>query len=102
MVKVFFYTPIKNKEDIYEQIIEVGRNNDYTTGNLLDYENFSKHRRLIAKDLSKQIELENPDLEQQINFIGRLDRDEGETMFFKIEKSEETTFEFSQNSATIV
>ena len=102
MVKVFFYTPIKNKEDIYEQIIEVGRNNDYTTGNLLDYEYFSKHRRLIAKDLSKQIELENPDLEQQINFIERLDRDEGETMFFTIEKSEETTFEFSQNSATIV
>ena len=27
----------------------MSRNNDYTTGNLLDYEYFSKHYRLIAK-----------------------------------------------------
>ena len=72
------------------------------TGNLLDYEYFSKHCKLIATDLSKQIELENPDLKQQINFIGRLGRDEGATIFFVIEKSEETTFEFSQNAVTVV
>ena len=76
--------------------------NDCTTGDLLDYEYFSKHSRLIAIDLSKQIELENSDLKQQINFIGRLERNEGATMFFIIEKSEETTFEFSQNAATVV
>ena len=80
----------------------MGRNNDYTTGNLLDYEYFSKYYKLIAIDLSKQIELENPDLKQQINFIGRLEREGGATMFFIIEKSEETTFEFSQNAATVV
>ena len=34
------------------------RNNDYTTGNLLD-EYFSKHYKLTAIDLSKEIELEN-------------------------------------------
>ena len=33
--------PIKNREETYEQIIGIGRNNDYTTGNLLDYEYFS-------------------------------------------------------------
>ena len=60
------------------------------------------HFKLIAIDLSKQIELENSDLKQQINFIGKLKRDEGATMFFIIEKSEETTFEFSQNAATVV
>ena len=80
----------------------MARDNDYTTGNLLDYEYFSKHYKLIAIDLSKQIELENPDLKQQINFIGRLEREGGATMFFIIEKSEETTFEFSQNAATVV
>ena len=100
--KSFFDMPIKNGEETYEQIIEMGRNNDYTTGNLLDYEYFSKHYKLIAIDLSKQTELENPDLKQQINFIGRLKRDEGATMFFIIEKSEETTFEFSQNAETVV
>ena len=46
--------------------------NDYTTGNLLDYEYFSKHCKLIAIDLSKKIELENPDLRQQVSLIGRL------------------------------
>ena len=86
--------PIKNEEETYEQIIEMGKKNDYTTGNLLDYEYFLKYYKLIAIDLSKQIELENPDLKQQINF-------KGATMFFIIEKSEETTFEFSENSATL-
>ena len=80
--KSFFDMPIKNNEKTYEQINEMGRNNDYTTGNLLDYEYFSKHYKLIAIDLSKQIELENPDLIQQINFIGRLARNEGARMFF--------------------
>ena len=42
------------------------RNNDYTTGNFLNYDYFSKHCKLIAIDLSKQIELENPDLKQQV------------------------------------
>ena len=79
--KSFFDMPIKNEEETYEQIIEMGRNNDYTTGNLLDYEYFSKHYKLIAIDLSKQIELENPDLKQQINFIGRLERNEGAIIF---------------------
>ena len=62
--------------------------------------NIYKYYKLIAIDLSKQIELKNPDLKQEINFIRRLERDDGAT-FFIIEKSEETAFEFSQNSATI-
>ena len=94
--------PIRNDEERYEQIIEMGRSNNNTTGNLLDYEYFSKHYKLIEVDWSEQIELENPDLKQQINFIGRLGRDKGATVFFIIEKSEKTNFEFSQNTATIV
>ena len=64
------------------------RNNDYTDGNLLDYEYFSKHYKLVAIDFSKQIELENSDLKQEINFIRRLKRDKGATMYFIMEKSE--------------
>ena len=79
----------------------MSKNNDYTTGNLLDYQ-YSKDRyKLTAIDLSKQIELENPDLKQQINFIGRLEENNA-TMFFIIEKKEETTFDFSQNSVVVV
>ena len=41
--KSFFDMPRKNGEESCKQIIEMGRNNDQTTGNLLDYEYFSKH-----------------------------------------------------------
>ena len=37
----------------------MSKNNGYTTGNLLDYEYFKDHYKLITIDLSKQIELEN-------------------------------------------
>ena len=67
------------------------RNNNYTTGNLLDYEYFKDHYKLIAIDLSKQIELENPDLKLQINVIGRLEKNNA-TMFFIIEKKEQNWF----------
>ena len=84
--KSFFSTLIKNKDKTYENIIEMGRNNDYTTGKLLDYEYFSKYYKLIAIELSRQIKLENPDLKQQINSIGRFDGNDEATMFFIIEK----------------
>ena len=64
----------------------MSKSNDYITGNLLDYEYFKDHYKLIAVDLSKQFELENADLKQKINFIGRLEEDA--TMFFIIEKKE--------------
>ena len=67
----------------------------------MDYEYFSKHYKLIAIDLSKQIELEKPGLKQQNSSIGKLEDDRA-TMFFIIEKSEEITFEFSQNSVSII
>ena len=86
--KSFSDVPIKNKEETYDKIIEMSKNSDYTTGNLLDYECFSNYYKLIAIDLSKQIELKNPDLKEQINFIGKLVEDNGATMFFIIEKSE--------------
>ena len=46
--------PLTNKEETYEKTIEFSKNNDYTTGNLLDYEHVSKHFNLITIDLSKQ------------------------------------------------
>ena len=35
--KSFFDLPVKNKEEAYEKIIDMCNNNDYTTGNLLDF-----------------------------------------------------------------
>ena len=64
----------------------------------------SKDYRLIAINLSKQTKLKDP---QQINFIDRLGRqgnsnNNGAKMFFIIEKSKETGFEFLQNSVNII
>ena len=74
----------------------MSRNNDNTTGNLF----IVIYYRLIAIDLSKQTKLK--DL-QQINFIGKLEgQNNGATMFFIIEKSEETILNFLQNSVTII
>ena len=41
--KRFFDVVVKSKEEAYEKIMSISNNNDYTTGNLLDYEYFSKH-----------------------------------------------------------
>ena len=66
--KSFFDLPVKNEKESYEKIIELSRNNDCTSGNLLDIAYFKENYRLIAIDLSKQTKLKDP---QQINFIGK-------------------------------
>ena len=97
----FFDLSIKTEEETYEKIIDISRNNEYTTGNLLDYDYFKKYYKLIAIDLSKQQVLqENEDLIQQINFIGRLT--EAANIFIIIEKKENTILEFSQNLANVI
>ena len=97
--KSFFDLPVKNEEETYKKIIDMSNNNEYTTGNLLDFAYFKENYKLIAIDLSKQTKLKDP---QQINFIGKLSKNTTATMFFILEKLEETTFNFSQNSATII
>ena len=93
--------PIKTEEEAYEKIIDICKNNEYTTGNLLDYDYFKKHYKLFAIDLSKQQVLqENEDLIQQINFIGKLE--EAANVFIIIEKKENTILKFSQNLANVI
>ena len=97
----FFDLPIKTEEEAYEKIIDLSRNNEYTTGNLLDYDYFKKYYQLIAIDLSKQKVLqENEDLIQQINFVGRLEN--AANVFIIIEKKENTILEFSQNFPHVI
>ena len=78
----------------------MSNNNDYTTGNLLEFAYYKENYRLIAIDLSKQTKLKDP---RQINFIGKIEgQNNAVIMFFIIERSEGTTFEFSQNSVNIL
>ena len=80
---------VKNEEETYEKIIEMSNNNDYKTDNLLDFAYFKENYKLIATDLSKRTKLKDT---QQINFIGKLDKDNGATMFFIIEKIRRNCF----------
>ena len=57
--KGFFDLPLKNEDEAYEKIVEMSKNNDYTTGNLLDFAYFHENYRLIAIDLSKKTNLKN-------------------------------------------
>ena len=89
----FFDLPVKTEEEAYEKIIDISRNNEYATGNLLHYDYFKNNYKLIAIDLSKQQVLqENKDLIQQINFIGGLEKKAD--VFIIIEKKENTILEF--------
>ena len=49
----FFDLPIKTEEEAYEKIIDISRNNEYTIGNLLDYDYFQKYFKLTAIDCNR-------------------------------------------------
>ena len=85
----FFELPVKSIEETYEKMLQISDDNGYfTRGNLLDFNYFKEHYKMIAIDLSKQIALENKDTKQQINFIGSLDRDGGATSSLKNKKKQ--------------
>ena len=85
-----FDQPINNMNNTYKNIrkITAGKEDDYTTGCLLDYSYFKENYKMIATDLSKQQVLDaDPRAIQQINFTANLDRDGNTTMFFIIEEA---------------
>ena len=59
MAKTFFSVPIINKNETYVKIIEMSKGNDYTTGNLLAYDYFSNHYKLIVKEMELENLIEN-------------------------------------------
>ena len=48
--KAFFNQPVKNKQEAYEKLAEMLRNNDHTTGKLLDYLYHHSYYKLIGID----------------------------------------------------
>ena len=49
-----FDQSVKNKQEVYEKLIEMSRNNDSTTGNLLDYLHHQKYYEPVGTDLQRQ------------------------------------------------
>ena len=87
----FFDQPLKNKQEAYEKLIEISRNNDYTTENLLDFSYYQNYYNLIGTDFSSQT---NAMILQQVNFVGKLEEDDGVTMFFVVESSKKYSKHF--------
>ena len=57
----------------------MSRNNDYKTGNLLDYLYHKNWSKLIGIDLSGPA---NTRIPEQINFAGKLEQNDGTIMIF--------------------
>ena len=93
--KPFFDRPVKNKQEAYEKLIEISKNDDYAIGNLLDFSYHQNYYKLIGIDLWRQT---NTNIPQQTNYIGKLEKDEGATIFFIAEKQQKAILNFSLDS----
>ena len=94
----FFDQPVKHEQEPFEKRIEMSRNDDCTTGNLLDYLYHEKYYKLIGIDLSRQT---NSSIPQQINFVVKLEEDDDATMFFIAEKQQKAILNFSLDSLVV-
>ena len=90
--KPFFVHSVKNKQEVYEKLVEMLKNNDHTTGNLLDYLYHQNYYKLTGINLSRQ---KNTSIPQQINFAGKLEENYGAQMIFIAEKQQKTILNFS-------
>ena len=76
----------------------MSRNDNYTTGNLLDFSFHQNYYKLIGIDLSTQ---RNKNIPQQIDFTRKLEKDDGATLFFIAEKQQKEILNFSLNSLIV-
>ena len=88
--------PVKN-EEAYKKIIEKSKNNDYTTGNLLDFTYFKENCRLIAIDLSKKQNLKTHN--KLISFVNSKDKTMKQQCFSSLKNQKKLK---SQNSVNIL
>ena len=99
----FYDQPINDTIKQYDKIREIatGQGDDYTTGCLLDYQYFKDHYNLIAIDLSKQKEWDADSRAiQQIEFYRMLKTNS--QVCTVLEKSKETTLQFSKGTAKVL
>ena len=97
----FYDNPIESDIEKYRELkkVMIGKGEDYTTGSLLDFNYFDKHK-LVAVDLSKQKELDaDPGAIQQIEFKYMLGTNS--TIYWVLEKSKETILEFYKGTVKV-
>ena len=106
--KNFYDQPVNDSIKQYDEIkkISTRQGDDYTTGCLLDFDYLKKNYRLIAVDLSKQKALDADSRAiQQFILIGKIKVTEENTkviIYYILEKSRETTLEFSKGTTKVL
>ena len=99
----FYDQPVNDLVKQYDKIRKTatGQWDDYTTGCLLDYQDFKDHYNLIAVDLSNRKELDaHSRAIQQIESYGILKTNS--QVCTVLEKSKETMLEFSNGTAKVL
>lgn len=76
---------MKSKQDTYEKLVKMLRNNDYTTWNLSNYLHYQDYFELITIDLSRHT---YTTIHQQINFVETIEEDNDAAMSFIVEKQQ--------------
>ena len=69
---------------MYEKLIEMSRNDDYTTGILLDFSYHHNYYKLTGIHLSRQA---NTNIPQKINFTGKLEKMMGQQSLLLLKNS---------------
>ena len=85
----FVDLPVKSKQNVYENLIEMSKNDEYTAGNFLDFSFHQNYYKVIDIDLSRQTKLY---ISQQINFTGIFEEDDGAVMFVIAEKQQKNYY----------
>ena len=70
-----YYLPLEASE----KPIEMSKNDDYTTRNLLDFSYHQNYYKLISTNLSRQT---STNISQQINLKGKSEKDNGTSVLF--------------------
>ena len=65
--KIFFIQPLKNRQEAYEKL-QMSKNSDCLTGNLLNYPYHQNYYEVIGIDLLRQT---STSISQQMNFAGK-------------------------------
>ena len=98
----FCDNPIESDIEKYRELkkVMIGKEEDYTTGSLLDFNYFDKHYKLVAVDLSKQKEFDaDPRSIQQIEFKYMLGTNS--SIYWVLEKSKKTILEFYKGTVKV-
>ena len=75
--------------------MEILRNKDYTTRNLLDFSYHQNYHKLIGTDLTRQT---NTTVPQKVNFQEKLEENDGATIFSIAEKPQKKKTKKNNNN----